>query len=135
MGHFNSYGFISGRGINATMINFFESQNVDYRNITVLSIIYSDGTNTLTKFKLSSLINNSQCLCEELMSQTLSPEKRITRVWYVKTPLVTWSENHSSKSVGAFVSSQTLRDVINCCNGLVLYTAMLMSMFPNSHTS
>ena len=51
---------------------------------------------------------------------------------YVKTFLVTWSENHNSKSVGGFISSQTFRDVINCCDGLVLYIAMLMNMFPDS---
>ena len=63
----------------------------------------------------------------------MSPEEWIiTRVRYVKTCLVTWSENHNSKSVGAFISSQTLRDVTNCCKGLVLYIAMLMNMFPDS---
>ena len=73
-----------------------------------------------------------QYLCEAFMSKTLSPEERITRAWYVKTFLVTWSENHNSKSVGGFISSQTFRDVINCCDGLVLYIAMLMNMFPDS---
>ena len=45
MGHFNSNGFISGRGINATIIHF-------YRNIRVLG---TDGTNTLTEFKVITL--------------------------------------------------------------------------------
>jgi hypothetical protein len=40
----------SGRGIAATIINFLEDHKVDYKKIKILG---SDGTNTLTGYKVA----------------------------------------------------------------------------------
>lgn len=69
-------------------------------------------------------------LAEAFLDKTLDPYQRAYKAWWTKTFFVLWNE-HSTYS-SQCVTSQTLKDIICSCDGLILYFQILKKRFPEA---
>lgn len=68
-------------------------------------------------------------LTEAFYNKSLTPTERMYRAWFCKTFLVTWYDNKTSSDL--FITDETYKDVVCCCDGLLMYMLMLRSHFPD----
>ena len=69
-------------------------------------------------------------LCAAFLDKSLDPYERVYKAWWCKTFFVVWNAHKSCPE--EFVTTETYKDIICSCDGLVLYLEMLRKKFPDA---
>ena len=69
-------------------------------------------------------------LCVAFLDKSLDPYERVYKAWWCKTFFVVWDLHKNSTE--DFVTTETYRDIVCACDGLVMYLELLRKKFPDA---